>query len=97
MPLYDYKCPAGDVSEVFFTMQEKPDAIACPLCGKQATSMPPAIGPSKINSPQMRALDATRATAEAPKVVTSLSGKPTGTHRPTPLSTNPLHQKLPRP
>lgn len=97
MPLYDYKCPAGDVSEVFFTMQEKPEAIDCPMCGLSATSLVPAIGPSKLNSAGMRVLDATRASAETPEVVSTISGTRTGVHQPTTVTKNPLHQKLPRP
>lgn len=97
MPLYDYKCPAGDVSEAFFSIQDKPDIIDCPFCGQQAKSVLPAIGPSRLNSPQMRILDATRSTAENPKVVNSLAGTRSGGHQPTRYSTHPLHQKLPRP
>jgi putative FmdB family regulatory protein len=97
MPLYDYRCPSGDVVEKFFTMNEKPDSIDCPQCGQVASSVLPAIGPSKLNSPQMRALDATQATAESPNVVHSVTGTRTAGHQATQYSTNPLHQKLPRP
>src|SRR5690625_2683145 len=97
MPLYDYRCPSGDVVEKFFPMNEKPDSIDCPQCGQVATSVLPAIGPSKLNSPQMRALDATQATAESPNVVRSVTGTRTAGHQATQYSTNPLHQKLPRP
>lgn len=97
MPLYDYRCPSGDMSEVFFAMHEKPDTIPCPQCDQTATSVLPTIGLSKIHSAQMRILDATQATAETPQVVQSVTGTRTAGQRPTPVSRDPLHQKLPRP
>lgn len=97
MPLYDYRCPEGNIVEAFFSMQEKPDAIACPQCGEDAVSLMPAIGPSRMNSAQMRVLDATKATAETPQVVSSISGTRTTQRKPTPITRHPLHQKLPRP
>lgn len=97
MPLYDFRCPNGDVFEAFFTMQEKPDTTQCPQCGQNAASTMPAIGPSQTNSAQMRVLDATKQTAEQPRVVQSPSGTRTTKRQPTAISRNPLHQNLPRP
>lgn len=97
MPLYDYRCPDGDVFEAFFSMHDKPDTVACPDCGQDAVSQMPAIGPSKINSAQMRIIDATKASAEAPQVVNSVTGARTGKRSSTPVTRNPLHNKLPRP
>lgn len=97
MPLYDYRCPEGDIFEAFFTMHNKPATAACPNCGQEAAGLLPAIGLSKNNSAQMRILDATKATAETPQVVNSISGIRTGTHQPTGVTRNPLHHKLPRP
>lgn len=97
MPLYDFRCPDGDVSEAFFSMQDKPDTITCPECGQDAASAMPAIAPSSPNSQNMRILDATKATAERPEVVHSVSGKRTAPRQPTAVSSNPLHHKLPKP
>lgn len=97
MPLYDYRCPTGEVFEAFFTIADKPDTLDCPSCGQSAASMLPAIGPSKLNSPHMRVLDATNATAERPQVVNSVAGTRATQRQPTAYSTNPLHRKLPRP
>lgn len=97
MPLYDYRCPEGTTFEVFFTMQDKPDTTPCPHCGAAAPSVLPAIGLSQNNSANMRILDATKSTADTPQVVSSISGVQTGAHRPTAVTRNPLHQKLPRP
>ena len=97
MPLYDYRCPNGDVFEAFFSMDDKPDAVLCPSCGQSAGSLMPAIGPSRLNSTQMRVLDATQASAETPEVVHAISGARTTKRPSTPVTRNPLHQKLPRP
>ncbi|WP_022871480.1 FmdB family zinc ribbon protein [Yaniella halotolerans] len=97
MPLYDFKCPEGNVFEAFFTMQNKPDSTPCPQCGKEAASLMPAVGPSQGKSTQMRLLDATKATADQPEVVNSISGTRTAKRQPTAITTNPLHQKLPKP
>lgn len=97
MPLYDFRCPEGDVFEAFFAMDAKPDTVSCPRCGQAAASRIPAIGPSQANSAQMRILDATKATADQPSVVNTASGAPTSKRQPTAISNNPLHQKLPRP
>ncbi|MDN6489814.1 MAG: zinc ribbon domain-containing protein [Yaniella sp.] len=97
MPLYDIRCPEGDGCEAFFTMQEKPATVSCPQCGKDAARLMPAVGPSQGKSAQMRVLDATKATADQPEVVNSLSGTRTAKRQPTAITTNPLHQKLPKP
>lgn len=97
MPLYDYRCPEGDVFEAFYPMHDKPTSVMCPTCGQEAPSLPPAIGLSKDNSAQMRILDATKATAETPQVVNSISGVRTSTQQTTGITRNPLHRKLPRP
>ena len=97
MPLYEYRCPEDDVFEVFFTMHDKPSTVACPQCGQAASSQLPAIGLSKLNSAAVRVLDATRATAETPQVVNSISGTRTKNRQATPVSQHPLHKKLPRP
>lgn len=97
MPLYDFRCPDGEVVEAFFAMQEKPDTVTCPHCGSDAASMIPAVGPSQRNSSNMRIVDATKSTADQPRVVSSISGTPTTKRQPTAISRNPLHQQLPRP
>lgn len=97
MPLYDFRCPEGDVFEAFFAMQEKPESVSCPQCGQGAVSLMPAIGPSHGKSAQMQVLDATKATADQPEVVNSLSGTHAAKRQPTAITTNPLHQKLPKP
>jgi putative FmdB family regulatory protein len=44
MPLYAYRCPAGDELEVFHKMDEQPE-VRCPSCGQPAERIitPPMI------------------------------------------------------
>src|SRR5699024_4456173 len=97
MPLYDFRCPEGDVFEAFYPIHDKPGSVACPNCGQEATGTIPAIGPSQAKSARMQAIDATKATAEQPGVVNSVTGTRTAKRRATATTHNPLHQKLPRP
>src|SRR5699024_10708934 len=97
MPLYDFRCPEGDVFEAFFMMQEKPDTVSCPQCGKDAASLMPAVGPSQGKAAQMRVLDATTSTADQPEEVNSLSATRTAKRHPTAITTNPRHHICPKP
>ncbi|WP_371454716.1 zinc ribbon domain-containing protein [Mycobacterium sp. GA-1841] len=74
-------------------MSSRPDAIDCPDCRGQArrTIASPNLG--RGGSTPMALQDATRATADRPAVV---AGPPPGGRRQK-VTTNPLHQKLPRP
>ena len=95
MPTYVFRCAQRcvDVEEIH-AMATVPTEVVCPVCGASAMRIvgSPALGTG--NSPAMRAQDATRATAEAPAVVSSVPGS---RRRATPVTTNPLHRKLPRP
>lgn len=91
MPLYRFACPTCGTFDAGFPMAEVPDAVDC-ACG--------AVAPRRITAPRlsrsgrgMQLLDATKATAERPAVVSSVPGA----RRPSPASANPLHAKLPRP
>lgn len=94
MPTYVFRCPDGcpDFSERH-PMAGVPDTALCPACSEPARRMvgAPALGMG--GSAAMRAQDRTRATADTPDVVTSLPPS----RRSTPVTTNPLHRKLPRP
>ncbi|MDV3127998.1 zinc ribbon domain-containing protein [Mycobacterium sp. 21AC1] len=76
-------------------MQSRPDVIECPGCTGSArrTIAAPHLGRS--GGTAMALQDATRATADRPAVVT---GSPPSTRRQQvqKVTTNPLHQKLPR-
>ncbi len=74
-------------------MATAPADTPCPGCSGQARRRigAPALGAG--NSPGIRVQDATRATADSPDVVRSLPAS----RRRVPVTTNPLHRKLPRP
>ncbi|WAC57479.1 FmdB family zinc ribbon protein [Gordonia sp. SL306] len=95
MPTYVYRCSEScdDFTEQH-SMSSIPDESTCPECGHEARRVigAPALGAG--NSAAVRLQDATRSTADSPQVVSSVPGR---RRRPTPVSANPLHRKLPKP
>ncbi|TFV60975.1 zinc ribbon domain-containing protein [Mycobacterium sp. PS03-16] len=95
MPSYSFRCARGcPVFSERHPITAPPDTAVCAQCGEPARRMigSPALGAGR--SAAMRAQDATRATADTPAVVDRV---PPRTRGATPVSTNPLHRKLPRP
>ncbi|MFW0793383.1 zinc ribbon domain-containing protein [Gordonia sp. CPCC 205515] len=94
MPTYVFRCPGecADVTEQY-SMAAVPDSVHCPECDAAARRIigAPSLGVGR--SVGMRLQDATRATADTPQVVSS----PPRGGRATPVTSNPLHRKLPRP
>ncbi|MEE3851709.1 zinc ribbon domain-containing protein [Gordonia sp. LSe1-13] len=94
MPTYVFRC-RSDCADFIerHSMAAIPDAASCPECGADGRRVigSPALGAG--DSSAMRLQDATRASAEAPAVVSSVPGRG---RRATPVSSNPLHRKLPR-
>ncbi|MGE2836810.1 zinc ribbon domain-containing protein [Mycobacterium sp. SMC-4] len=74
-------------------MDTRPDVVECPDCGGPARRMMAAPHLGAKGGAAMALHDATRATADRPAVVNA----PPPTTRARPVSTNPLHRKLPRP
>ncbi|WP_158021347.1 zinc ribbon domain-containing protein [Mycolicibacterium chubuense] len=74
-------------------MDTRPDEVACPTCRGPARRMIATPHLGRTAGAAMALHDATRATAERPAVVSS----PTRAAPRRPVSTNPLHQTLPRP
>jgi putative FmdB family regulatory protein len=94
MPTYAYRCEQGCPDfTARFPMSAIADQQPCPECGATArrTMGSPALGAG--NSAAMRLQDSTRASADNPAVVSSLPPS----RRRTPVSTNPLHRRLPKP
>ncbi|BBZ34084.1 FmdB family zinc ribbon protein [Mycolicibacterium confluentis] len=93
MVLYVFRCEAGcGTTEQRHSMHTRPDVVDCPDCAGPARRMmaTPHLG---AGGAAMALQDATRATADRPAVV----GAPPPAGRRRPVSTNPLHRKLPRP
>jgi len=93
--LYVFRCESGcGTTKQLYSMSSRPDVIECPSCNGAARRLisAPNIGRGGVG---MALQDATRATADRPAVVSSPSP---GTRRQKQkVTTNPLHQKLPRP
>ncbi|WP_200936563.1 FmdB family zinc ribbon protein [Rhodococcus sp. Leaf278] len=95
MPTYSFRCAQRCTAvEQRFSMADVPSEIPCPECGEAAarTISSPALG--RGNSAAMKAHDASRATADSPKVVSSI---PPQGRTATRTTSNPLHRRLPRP
>ncbi len=95
MPRYVFRCPQGcpDFTE-HHPLTAAPDGTACRCCSARARRIIGSPALAAGNGAAMRLHDRTRATADTPAVVSS---PPPASRRRTPVTTNPLHRKLPRP
>lgn len=94
MPLYEFRCTAGDTFEQSHPMDLRPNEVPCPVCGKPSRRRMPAPRLSIAGGAAFKLMDSTRRSAHEPGVVSAL---PSGKALPgTGYTTNPLHQKLPR-
>ncbi|WP_367619923.1 zinc ribbon domain-containing protein [Mycolicibacterium sp. HK-90] len=78
-----------------YSMNARPDVIDCPGCGAAARRMISSPNLGRADRSAMALQDATRGTADRPAVVSTPAPSP-GMRRQK-VTTNPLHQKLPRP
>jgi hypothetical protein len=74
-------------------MNQRPDAIECPTCAGRARRLIATPNLGRGGNAAMALQDATRATADRPAVVS----RPAPAGRKQKITTNPLHQTLPRP
>ena len=94
MPTYEFRCDEHGLTAELHAMSAVPATSTCPACAQPTRRVISAPTLGRANSPVMRALDATKQTAESPGVVPSL---PPGPRAPRPVSADPRHAKLPRP
>ena len=96
MPTYSYACAACGGFDLVRPMVEASAPAACPACGGSARRVFGAPALRGLDPAVRGALDAGARSAEAPDVV---QGRPPGrsSRRPTRHTTDPRHQKLPRP
>lgn len=94
MVTYSYRCAGDGPFDLRAPMGRAPDRAACPTCAGDAPRAftVPRLGSGRADL--VRAIDATHAGAERPQVV---SRPPPSGRRGTPVTTNPLHRRLPRP
>ncbi|WP_040768099.1 FmdB family zinc ribbon protein [Tsukamurella sp. 1534] len=91
MPTYEFRCSSCGPFDAVFTMRDVPDATAC-RCGAAAPRGVTAPLLGRGGSTAMGLLDATKATADRPAVVSAPSPR-TGRGAPS----DPRHARLPHP
>ncbi len=96
MALYEFACDGCPPVEAFFPMASVPDSIECPECGGRAVRRISAPNLSIAGTPAFKLVDAAKKSAHEPQVVSGALPQ-SGRKRATPVTTNPLHRKLPRP
>ncbi|BDD83108.1 hypothetical protein TPB0596_28710 [Tsukamurella pulmonis] len=92
MPTYEFRCSGCGPFDAVFSMREVPATTPC-RCGAPARRgiSAPRLGTGATGA--MRLLDATKATAERPAVVSGPPGRSGGGGAPS----DPRHARLPRP
>ncbi|MDD1477709.1 FmdB family zinc ribbon protein [Arthrobacter sp. H16F315] len=96
MATYEYRCPSHEVLfESHHPIGEAPETAACPTCGGVSRRVISRPYLSQSGSAAFKLIDTTVRSAAEPQVVNSrIPGAP---KRVQPYTSNPLHQKLPRP
>ncbi|ADG78340.1 FmdB family zinc ribbon protein [Tsukamurella paurometabola] len=91
MPTYEFRCRSCGPFDAVYSMREVPDSAAC-TCGAAAPRgiTAPRLGSGATSA--IRLIDATRATAERPAVVSAPPRRAGGG-----APSNPRHAALPRP
>lgn len=94
MPSYGYSCTTCGDFDVVRPMAQSTSPAPCPRCGSATRRRfgNPAL--TALAPELRRSLDASAASAEAPRVVTSVPGR---SRHATPTTRDPRHARLPRP
>ncbi|MEH0147279.1 zinc ribbon domain-containing protein [Corynebacterium sp. Q4381] len=95
MPIYEFKCVDGHVTDMQLPMSSETREINCPDCGSQARRLISAPSVRRVDAGLASAVEATQKSAYEPQVVSSLPSA--GNARVTKVTHNPQHAKLPRP
>jgi putative FmdB family regulatory protein len=94
MTTYAFRCRDCGPFDARYPVGTAPDRSTCPECAGPSMRLITAPGISGGRNPYRSAVERSKASADAPQVVSSL---PKSGRRPVPVSSNPLHRKLPRP
>lgn len=94
MPTYMFRCDAGCQFDASYTMAEVPRQAPCVQCGAAAVRVVTAPNLGRSGTSAYRAIEQSERTAHEPDVTTSL---PPSQRKGSPITTNPLHARLPRP
>lgn len=88
MPLYEYECPRCGVTEVLFSMRDRPSAIQCPTCGGEASFIMSAPALPSTARPLRSALERAEKSRHEPTI--ARRGASQGGHQ----AVNPKLQRL---
>lgn len=94
MPLYEFRCACGSDTEQIHAMSAVPASIVCPACEQDSARR--IVGSPRLShagSSAYRLIDSAARSAHEPDVVGGIPGR----RRSTPVTTHPLHRRLPRP
>lgn len=94
MPTYRYACTDCGPVDLVRPMSESGAAAACPTCAGPARRVFGAPALRALPSALRGALDAQHRSADAPRVVSSVPGRPTRVQR---RASDPRQLRLPRP
>ncbi len=94
MAMYAFRCRECGPFDARFPIGTAPEGSPCPDCGRSSSRVITAPGIGNRRNPYRSTVERTMASADAPQIVSSLPG---GSRRAAPVTTNPLHRKLPRP
>ncbi|WP_053382543.1 FmdB family zinc ribbon protein [Leucobacter celer] len=94
MPSYSFQCSEGCRFDALYPMSEVPRETSCRVCGGSAKRAITAPHLSVAGGSAYRLIDDAARSAHEPAVVDRLPAR--GPGRSQPVTTNPLHAKLPR-
>lgn len=94
MPSYSYRCTAGCIYDARFDMAAVPREMECRVCGSEAHKLITAPYLSRAGGSALGLIESSARSAHEPEVVSQLPQQ--GRKRTQPVTTNPMHQKLPR-
>ena len=95
MALYEYRCADCTDFDAAFPIGQAEQTLPCPTCARPASRRISSPFLSRSGSSAYKLIDSTKRSAAEPAVVSSPG--PARRGAPTPVTTNPLHRKLPRP
>jgi putative FmdB family regulatory protein len=96
MPTYEYRCSTCEPFDAFFALARVPSTLECPFCGHEATRRMTAPHFAATSASARELLDRSARSADSPDVITG--ALPAGRRATrSPYTTNPAHQRLPRP
>jgi putative FmdB family regulatory protein len=94
LPTYGYLCSPCGAFQVVRPMADDIGSAVCPECGQPARRVFGSPGLQSFDPGMRSALDASARSAENPRITSNVPGR---SRRPTPVTRDPRHAKLPRP